>query len=346
MRLDLTGLWITLTLSVFSFSTYGRQLVFPWPGEGAARSLATINVDGSGYQALPESLGSVETSWSPDGRFMLFATPEAQGGLKLYDPNKKTTRSVRKDLQGPMAWREDGKRFVAARRTQGEPIKLVWFDLADNDTTFRLELPASVTSLQKILWLPETDDVAFLAGDGNIYLAEAGEVKKVTTSNDVLTAALSQDETKLLWARKSPNTKYILLSLYAYDLKSRSVVRMPFPERVKAINPDPRNAPSSVQAVEIAPDGVHLALVTLHEGTGAGRYYAAYTVKIDGEGGSLLDQTEPVKPACAGEVPFDVTWSPDGKRLAVLRTEPDGRSLTLYNADGSNPRVLKTDLPQ
>jgi WD40 repeat protein len=345
MRLEISGLWVTLILSVFSFSTYGRQVVFPWRGEGGP-SLAMINVDGSGYQVLPESVRAGEPCWSPDGRFMLFSTPASDGGLKLYDPNKKTARSIRKEFQAPTAWREDGKRFVAIRHAEGRPLELVWYDLADSAITHHMELPAAITEVRSILWLPETDDVALLAGDGNIYTVEAGESKKVTTSNDVLTMALAQDEKNLLWARKSPNTKYILLSLYSYDLSSRSVTRLPFPERVKAINPDPRNAPTAVHAVEISPDGARLALVTRHDELAAGHYYAVYSVKVNGEDGRLIDRTEAARPICAGGVPFDITWSPDGKRLAVLRTEADGRSLTLYNADGSNPRVLKTDLPQ
>ncbi len=65
----------------------------------------------------------------------------------------------------------------------------------------------------------------------------------------------------MLWARRSKDVRYILMSLYAFDLEKRSVRRLPFPERVSLINPTPRNAPVRQETVVYGTAGNIFAIV-------------------------------------------------------------------------------------
>ena len=54
--------------------------------------------------------------------------------------------------------------------------------------------------------------------------------------------------------RASPNTRYILLQIYEMDIDTRALRKLSFPDRLPAVNPDPRHAPDSLSTVVFAPD--------------------------------------------------------------------------------------------
>jgi len=325
----------------------GRQLVFRWTTEGA-HGLALINTDGTGFRALPDSASGRMPQWSPDGNYIVFESDLTAGSrTQLYDVTSQKTRTVAGDVVGPYAWREDSQWFIGYIAPEEGPSALVSYSLSENGITQRIPLPFDGRSVRKTIWLPQTNDAALLVSTPrgqNVYLVEAAEVKKITTSDDVLSLELTEGGKTLLWARRSPNLKYILLSLYAYDLTSRSVKRLPFPQRVPALNPDPRHAPESVDHVALSPDGARLALIaTFAEApTGARqppkRYRVCYSIRTDGTDARLVRRVPYAPPGGQALIP---AWSRDGRMLAVLDVKAGTPSaLALYNADGSGGRRL------
>lgn len=243
---------------LLDFSPDEKQIVFHTP-----RGLAFANTDGTGFQLVPGGERGVVPSWSPDGRSLVFAAADEGGKrseLMLYAPTTQRTRGLGGNFTAPIAWREDGRRFACLHTLDDRNSEVVFYNLSDNGITNRVSLPQGPPP-QKLIWLPSTDDLAFLSGNGDVYLIEAGEIHKVTTTGDVIGLALSANGKNLVWARRSLNLKYILFSIYSFDLTSRSVRRLPFPDRVMALNPDPRTAPSNVYYVDFSPDGTNMAVV-------------------------------------------------------------------------------------
>jgi Tol biopolymer transport system component len=330
------------------WSPDGKQLVVVWGKGDNKGGLALVNVDGTGLQFIPGGDKGVFPSWSPDGRYILFATDfsvsENKVETHLYDTRLRTARRLAGELGPPYVWREDGRRFACFRNLEGGGMEAVWYNLPEGGITFHVKLPvSSIQSMnQQMVWLPGTDDIAFIGGNekgSDVYTVEAGEVKKITTTGDVIGLGLSGDRKKLVWARKSPNLKYILMSVYAFDLKTRSSVRLPFPDRVPALNPDPRHAPRSVDYVTFSPDGARLALVAQTTETGRQTktprsYQVIYSLRMDGSDARLVRKI-PQRKALEPTSMMFPCWSRDGKRLAVFVGEEKSAALAVYNADGS-----------
>jgi hypothetical protein len=255
--------------------------------------------------------------------------------MKLYNPATRKTRGVGGNLRPPFAWREDGNRFACVHDRIDGKAEIVWYNLTENGVSFRVDLPYTVDASAPMVWLPTTDDLAFVASDHNVYTAESGEFKKVTTSSDVLGLSLYASGKKLVWARRGPNLRYILMSVYAYDLTSRGVARLGFPDRVPALNPDPRTAPQSVDQVLFSPDGSRLLLfVTLASGKGPRK--AVYTVSMDGRHAKSIFQAPPGSTSADG---LSAAWSHDSQTIALRASTSSSQSLVTASADGSNGSV-------
>lgn len=321
---------------VLDFSPDSKQIVYTWP-----TGLAIGNLEGTAIQPVPGGEGATVVRWSPNGRSIIFAGPSE---VKLFTAATGKTRSVGGNLGGPLAWREDGGRFACVHRSPTGNTQLLFYSVSENGVLLRVPLPVAVDAYAPMVWLPGSDDVAFLAADGNVYTVEAGEVHRITTSNDVIGLGLIDSGRRLVWARRSPNLHYILTSIYAYDLSARNVVRLPFPDRVAPLNPDPRHAPIAVNRVEFAPDGSRLAIIVTTDQAFGKRgpqgviVKAVYTVLMNGQNARLADSSlEPSGNSTSAR------FSPDSKLLAILDRTSEKLALTISAADGSTPRVLRSD---
>ena len=319
--------------SRLDLSPDGRQLAYVWQG-----SLAISPVEGPTAEVIPQSTGAEYVQWSPTGRHL--ATVTKAGGrteLKLYSAAEKKTRGIGGNLRAPFAWREDGNRFACVHDLPDGGSEIVWYNLAENGVSFRAALPMAVTAGAPMVWLPSTDDLAFVATDHNVYTVEAGEFKKVTTSGDVLGMNLYAGGKKLIWARRGPNLHYILMSVYAFDLTSRMVERLGFPERVAALNPNPRSAPDSIDRVELSPDGVRL-LIYANLSSSKAKSRALYTVSMDGRSARQIQRST----APASET-IDAAWSRDGKTICVQFVSAAGHKLFTTAADGTGGRIVRAE---
>src|SRR5262249_30210275 len=255
---------------------------------------------------------------------ILYIKHEAEDGdLMLYNVSTRKVRKIGSNFEPCYGWREDGKRFAAIHKAN-KGHEAIWFDLAENGINLRVPLGDATPEGLNIVWLPNTDSIAFIGGQkdqGDVYTIEAGELKKITNTADVIGLNLFAGGKKLIWVRRSPNTKYILCTFYAYDLDQRSVTRLPFPERVSGLNAPPKTPPTQVDYVAVSPAGDRAAMLVDYadaKRTAGGqevKYTACWVVKLDGGDARQLYRTP--KEVNGGGLPFPV-WSKAGARLPIL----------------------------
>jgi Tol biopolymer transport system component len=119
------------------------------------------------------------------------------------------------------------------------------------------------------------------------------------------------------------------------DTTHRTVIRLKFPDRIPALNPDPRHFPNELNYVAFSPNGAHLALNA--EMPKAGNPKIAlntlYTLTIAGSEAKRIHQIEaPPKGKSDSLLP---AWSPDSKRIAIQVLREKSAELYLCNPDGT-----------
>ncbi|MCO5297756.1 MAG: hypothetical protein M9921_12945 [Fimbriimonadaceae bacterium] len=324
------------------YSPDGKQLAFTWPLGNDSR-LAVINVDGGGFKYV-SSTATMIPNWAPDSRRIAFANNE---GVAVLDTQTGKSQLVVPDGGPIVAWGPDGRKL--ATFAKGEPgTDVVWYDFDAKAITLRAKVPGLEKAedvMPDLVWIPRNSGLAFVASvdkAADVYLMEAGEVKKITTTGDVVGLALDPGGQRLVWARHSRNPKYILLTLYSFDLVNRSAQRLPFPERVPGINPDPRTGPAEVAWVSFSPTLERMLVWTSADAPQPPAPRPddlVYTVNRAGTESAIVGRS----PHGGGkEAITHIAWSPDGSQMAGLWTGKDTARLETRNADGTGARTLRS----
>ncbi|HWP31585.1 MAG TPA: hypothetical protein VNK96_07675 [Fimbriimonadales bacterium] len=297
-------------------------------------------------------LSGFRAKWFPDGKKVLF---DNGTGAIVIDIERNEIILTKNFMKSPYVWRGE-MGFVALQKERDEEMKIVWIAYPRGLVETSVEPPYG--NISYFVYLPATDGVAFLDGmknRKNVYIAAFNTVRQVTTTDDVISLASIEGGKKLVWARQSKNMRYILTTLWKYDVRILAVERLPFPERIPLINPNTRQAPSALEQISVSPDGSRVAIVARF--TSAPEppkqprvrkkatpqkavqksWVALYTMNINGTNARLIRKIEPAK-AWEG---FLMTWSPDSSRIAVIERLTNLTSLFLYNADGSGKIKLK-----
>ena len=318
------------------FSPDGKSVAISTP-----RGIVIMPVEGGTRELIPESRDSQGPLWSPDSKQILLTRQDsAKTNVYLYDTATRRKRRIGSDWTAPYAWREDGKRFAAVQKHENNSAEIVWYDLAEAGVAQAIPVSPEPAFM---LWLPDTDDLAFMGGVSDkvdVYLVEGGEVKRITRTGDVIGFALSASRKELLWVRRGKNLKYQLLSIYRYDLARRSVARMDFPTRIPLINPDPRRAPTGLLYAAFSPDKKRLSVITSHT-EGAGRkqraYSACFSMRINGSEARLVRRTDGSERS--NEFLFPV-WSRDSSRLGIYDLQDKQLVVAVFDATGANGRRI------
>lgn len=322
-----------------AISPDGRQIALAWPPTGTADAETTLlNTETGAVEGLQSEQAPLGMAWSPDGAFLLYAVGNPDEPVTyVFDMTKRRSRRIPVKMGPPFAWREDSRRFAGVWKNEDGRTEVVFFGLSEFGETLRA--PSAVDAIigDRMVWLPNTDDVAFIGqvrGLANVRTMEGGQERTITSTGDILTIALSKDGKELIWARSSRNTRYILLSLYAFDLSTRSVRRQEFPERVAGINPRPDTSPTRLISATLCPAGDRLAVVVEYPSSGktAGTC-RLYALRMSGGGARMVRS---VPSANAG---LTAVWSDDGQRLAVVDRRGSEAYLAVFDSNGSNGKV-------
>lgn len=357
-----------LTLSMLgcigiSFSPDGTKLAFPW-GNKSELGISVYDLGTHQVKVLPSSKDSILPIWSPRGDHILWFGGQQSETLYIANPTTGKQREVAKAAVGAV-WSTNGEKLAFLERLENRAESVVWYEVDSGRRAGSIQIPKDVTPdvlLSWPVWLPATQGVAFVGGSNtgsDVYIAEFGEVRKVTTTGDVVGFGISQDRAYLQWARKSRNPRYILLSLYRYNLNLRSVERLPFPERISEINPNPKTGPKELESVFFSPDLKRLILLLKSEGSKANAIkvttrsgkgsrptlitfpediHVMMAIGVDGIGPRQIAKW---RDAGSGSKEFYwPTFSPDSKQIALLHSGAKTNDVLLMNADGSNRRVI------
>lgn len=303
----------------------GKRYAAIWPA-GEATVLAIGSTRAKDLRMVSDAKVSGRPVWSPDGAWIAVPTED---GLRLWDVKAaRFRRHLGETTRGPVAWRPEGDQ-LAYFEVREESLRLCILNLDDREE-------ASTTDLGKgepleIAWASRTNGVAVLK-ERDIWLVERGEAERVTKTSDVVGMGVSATGRTIYWAREGKNMGYILMSLYGFDLQSRSVRKLAFPDRLEAMNPRPRVGPKALRAV-FSPGAQRILLIG--EGLGdAGADCQAMVVRWDG--------AQP-KSLARGPMFFDGAWSADGSTLALTAFSRTAGRISMFDADGSNGREVASE---
>lgn len=318
------------------FSPAGDRLVFPW---GPKATLHEVRADGTGLRSLPGTEGSSGPRWSPRGDTIAF---EQEGDLVLYDVNHERVEHRLSGGVSPVAWAPDGSRFGVFRHVDDRFVA-TWYQLPDLRSSTDVALPVQrVSAGQAPRWLESRDGMAFLASEAdafNVYTVEGDSVYRITNTGDVLGFGLASDGKHLLWARSNPQAKEGGVTLWSYDLQRRSVRRLPFAARFTEAKGRPSRGGPVVAEVQFAPRGDLLALL-LEQPRSA---VEVWTCRLDGSQARRIERVPVIRSQSKrGGLAYDrlsPCWSPDGSRLAVVRSGARP-GIRIYDAEGAHPVSL------
>lgn len=323
-----------ITLDV---SPDGSRIAFTWGTKGKS-GLAIINTDGTGYREVGAEVGGMGR-WSPESQRLAYVD---DGGLRIFDVRtQRSTPVLVKNAAAPV-WTKDGSQVaVLIADPDSRQNEVAWYSIMERKIGQRIPLTHSPDSFPAFLSLPTTEGVAYLA-KGNVRVVEFGEDRAITTTGDVVGFTLAPNQREILFARKSANSQFILLSLYKYDLQLRSVQKVPFPAQVAGINPKPRTGPHEVNYVMFSPDASKMLVYATIKGapakSGATQdTNVLYRVDRTGANGAELWRGP------SGQTTVIAVWAPSSDRVVMLDQDAkDVMRLISARADGTGKRVLRT----
>ena len=314
-------------------------------------------------------LGAVKSiAFSSKGTIVAYVTND--GNLMLLASVGGTPVQLEKNIVSPIVWSPDDKMLGCVRSVDKGGLEYRSISI-EGGVSAKSALPFTQMSLgsTSISWVPNTDNVILAGGDGSksdLYLIEQGQVVPLTMNGEVQGFGVSKSGETVRWAQKSRNTHYILMSIYDTNIAKRTATKLDFPDRLAAVNPEPKHSVDRVKYVVFSPDLSRIAFSTT-ENTQKKTKNVLWGVDIMGGGVQMFGRWEmpwnPIEivPSTSGEKivisppnsKLDGTakteksasfsqnerlpnFSPDGKWLAYLTTEGTRRILSLYNPSGAN----------
>ena len=298
---------------------------------------------GAPIAPLPGAGISASPVWSRDSRTLAYLADGQK--LTLFDMIKRQARVLDNNAFSPVVFSRDTSLLASVHKTEAGSLEARIRYL--NGQTFLppilLPFHGVPATFAPLAWITNTTNVIVAGGDGgktDLYLLDQGDVVRLTSTGDVLGYAVSADGARLRWVRRAPNTHYILLQVYEMNIDKRSIVKLPYPDTLKAVNPNPHNAPDAVLSVVFAPDLSRFAFITRGGPQAGAGGTALWISDIAGQSVAFIGKGSVAPPDAASQGQatgltfpyFAPAFSPDSKSLAALRSENGKRFLLVASA--------------
>ena len=378
------------------FAPDGKSVVVSWPVSSDDMDLFRAPVDGGPVERLKGAERALAPKWSPDGRWIVFATPVTSPGVgasnqgastpklavpgalpadgrkrdapgkqgpieriqtDLYDVQTQGVHSLLFDMGPPFAWEDDSRRLAGIRLT-GDRVSICLYDIADAAAFMDVPIPSNPGGLDNsaMAWIPSTDAVAVILS-GDVYLSDANQLHRLTTTGDVIGMGVGSAQQSLVWLRSKSVAKSTV-TVDCYHLRDASV------ERVSIIPPPSIPPPAKWSAAPVgahaehavvSPDGSRAVVVVDADVPIMGShahpddYKFVFITDLKQPSLRLLarysDTQDKAHSQGAGSgrnggansistLEVIPSWSPDGKKLALVVSNPDP-AVRVYNVDGA-----------
>ena len=299
-----------------SWSPHGQRIAYWVTQSGGRRDVATISA-GGGEPIMVTGFAGTNWNpvWSPDGKFLYFASDRGGSMAFWRVPIDEATGKVLGEpeiVQTPakynrhLAFSRDGKRLIYVQTNEQSNLKAVEFDVANEKI---IGEPFWITRRDQEVLQPQ------LSPDGQQFVMQLARL----TQNDIVTVNregaiwrdLTNDEFFDKNARWSPDGKQIAFSsdrtgnyeIWTMNADGTNPQQKTFSNGMTASNP------------VWSPDGAKLSYDINHK---------AYLLDLTK---SFNEQTTPMLPGTEKNK-FSMTWdwSSDGRKLAGLYTDDKGDS--------------------
>lgn len=243
------------------FSPDGKWIAFVWPD---TEKIGIMPAQGGTVRWLSSIKEGVWPHWSPDGKHLLVALDKKSAVVNV-DQDRASDLNV---SDGYGVWGPKGDQFAIVNADS-----VNWFQLGAKDPSYKLALKGGVTPwMPTMAWVPDNDAILFLGSAGkdekragDVYLAEQGELTKLTTMGNAIGMALSPGGKSVRWCTSVPSGRSLLFSVYEMDLHLRTA------QRLRVIELAPSEAglgPKATQKANFAifsPDAESLVVATEQE---------------------------------------------------------------------------------
>jgi len=311
------------------------------------REIYLMNADGSNQRNLTQNPASDDSpTWSPDGQRIAFISNRT-GKAEVFVMNADGSNLTRltDELEGArwssLSWSPDGRYIVGTRLTLEPPDNLptaTSLYLIGVDGVNRLLLSEARISLFQAQWSPDGQHIALL---GNQYGTNILFCIDPSGGNPVvISRSGGQSIPTFSWSPNGQQLAYFAASTYrdgSYHDQLRVVGWEGSGERI--ILEIEKSLSSQYNSLIWSPDGKRVAFFSAHEG-----YPQIYLVNQYGSG--LARLTNFVESG-----PFDymrltqaqaLSWSPDGKWLAVTTYDGTDYEISVLNSDEIDPNLETT----
>jgi eukaryotic-like serine/threonine-protein kinase len=306
-----------------AFSPDGKELAFAWQSEKDEGTRIYVKLVGAGTPLrLSAGPGDDDSpTWSPDGRFVAFVRQSKDvGGYfivpSLGGPERKIAdRYANLIAQGNQVdWLPDGKSLLVADRSSAQDPRLSIILISLENGQRRIVLTPPGPYLANATSSPDGKYVAFVQGAG--FLAQELYVMSVATS---VVTRITADKALIQGLAWTPDSKSIVFSSSRTGLQSLWKIPLTGGLPVTVVT-----AGDEAVTPTISREGAQLAFV-LSRGI----------ANIWRVAGPTAKPSPPAKFIASSRQEYDVSFSPDGKRIAFGSSRSGTQELWLSNGDGS-----------